>query len=122
MKYIVNGNIILKDRIMENSAIGFEGKICEIIDSKQIPEGVELIDAKGGFVAPGLVDIHIHGYLGEDTSDGSAEGIDGTLDEAQNRAKALRYAAAAVAGAAQLALTSVLGRTSFTTAKRSATR
>lgn len=75
MKYIVNGNIILKDRIMENSAIGFEGKICEIIDSKQIPEGVELIDAKGGFVAPGLVDIHIHGYLGEDTSDGSAEGI-----------------------------------------------
>ncbi|MBQ6714227.1 MAG: N-acetylglucosamine-6-phosphate deacetylase [Clostridia bacterium] len=75
MKYIVNGNIILKDKIMENSAIGFEGKICEIIDSKQIPEGAELIDAKGGFVAPGLVDIHIHGYLGEDTSDGSAEGI-----------------------------------------------
>lgn len=75
MKYIVNGNIILKDKVVENSAIGFEGKICEIIDSKQIPEDAELIDAKGGFVAPGLVDIHIHGYLGEDTSDGSAEGI-----------------------------------------------
>ncbi len=75
MKYIVNGNIILKDKIMENSAIGFEGKICEIIDEKQVPDGAEIIDAKGGFVAPGLVDIHIHGYLGEDTSDGSADGI-----------------------------------------------
>lgn len=75
MRYIVNGSIILKDKILENSAIGFDGKICEIIDVNEVPEGAEIIDAKGGFVAPGLVDVHIHGYLGEDTSDGSAEGI-----------------------------------------------
>ena len=75
MRYIVNGSIILKDKILENSAIGFDGKICEIIDANEVPEGAEIIDAKGGFVAPGLVDVHIHGYLGEDTSDGSAEGI-----------------------------------------------
>ena len=75
MKYIVNGSLVLKDKIVENSAIGFDSKICEIIDEKRIPDGAEVIDAKGGFVAPGLVDIHIHGYLGEDTSDGSADGI-----------------------------------------------
>ena len=75
MKYIVNGSLVLKDKIVENSAIGFDSKICEIIDEKQVPDGAEIIDAKGGFVAPGLVDIHIHGYLGEDTSDGSADGI-----------------------------------------------
>jgi N-acetylglucosamine-6-phosphate deacetylase len=33
------------------------------------------MDAKGAYVAPGLIDIHIHGYLGEDASDCKAEGI-----------------------------------------------
>ena len=41
----------------------------------QVDETYEIIDAKGNYVAPGLVDIHIHGYLGEDVSDGTAEGI-----------------------------------------------
>ena len=44
----------------------------------------EVIDAGGKYVAPGLVDIHIHGYLGEDVSDGTTQGIkcllpDGTI-------------------------------------------
>lgn len=76
MKYIVNGSIILPDAILENCAIGFDEKICGITSAEQIPADAEIIDAKGGYVAPGLVDIHIHGYLGEDTSDGKAEGIE----------------------------------------------
>ena len=75
MKYIVNGKIILPDGILENNALAFEDKIVGIADIKDIPENAEVIDAKGGFVSPGLVDIHIHGYLGEDTSDGIADGI-----------------------------------------------
>lgn len=75
MKYIVNGSIILKDGIVEDSVLAFDSKICGITSKEQIPEGAEIIDAKGGFIAPGLIDIHIHGYLGEDASDGSAEGI-----------------------------------------------
>ena len=75
MKYIVNGNIILKDGIVEDCALAFDDKICGLTSKEQIPADAEVIDAKGGYVAPGLVDIHIHGYLGEDTSDGSAEGI-----------------------------------------------
>ena len=75
MKYIVNGSIILKDGIIEDCALGFDSKICGITSKEQIPADAEIIDAKGGYVAPGLVDIHIHGYLGEDVSDGSADGI-----------------------------------------------
>ncbi len=75
MKYIVNGSIILKDGIVEDCALSFDNKICGITSKEQIPEGAEIIDAKGGFIAPGLIDIHIHGYLGEDASDGSADGI-----------------------------------------------
>ena len=75
MKYIVNGKIVLPDSILPNSALAFDEKIIGITDMKDIPENAEIIDAKGGYVAPGLVDIHIHGYLGEDTSDGKADGI-----------------------------------------------
>ena len=75
MKYIKNGKVILPDGILENVVLAFDSKICGFTDESQIPADAEVIDANGGFVAPGLVDIHIHGYLGEDTSDGSAEGI-----------------------------------------------
>ncbi len=75
MKYIVNGKIILPDGILEGMALAFDKKICGFTDKADIPNGSEIIDACGGYVSPGLVDIHIHGYLGEDTSDGKAEGI-----------------------------------------------
>ena len=73
MKAIVNGKIILPDSIVEGRALLFDEKIAGL--SETVPEGAEIIDAKGRYVATGLVDIHIHGYLGEDTSDGSVEGI-----------------------------------------------
>ena len=75
MKYIKNGKIILKDGIVENSVLAFSDKICGITAIEDVPFDAEIIDANGGYVAPGLVDVHIHGYLGEDVSDGSADGI-----------------------------------------------
>ena len=75
MKYIVNGSIVLNDKIIDDCALAFEDKIFGIIPLDQIEENAEIIDANKGYIAPGLVDIHIHGYLGEDTSDGNAQGI-----------------------------------------------
>jgi hypothetical protein len=75
MKAIVNGKIILKDRIVEGSALLYSNVIEGIVPADKLPEGVEVIDAKGGYVAPGLIDIHIHGYLGKDVCDGEEESI-----------------------------------------------
>ena len=75
MKCIINGKIILKDRIVENSALLYSDVIEGIVPADKIPEGAEVIDAKGGYVAPGLIDIHIHGYLGKDVCDGEEESI-----------------------------------------------
>lgn len=76
MKCIINGKILLKDKILENSAIIFDEKIQEIADLNDInTSDYEIIDALGNFVAPGLVDMHIHGYLGADVSDGNTDGI-----------------------------------------------
>ncbi len=76
MKCIINGKVLLKDRIAENLAIIFDEKIEKITELKDINvSDYEVIDAGGKFVSPGLVDMHIHGYLGEDASDGTADGI-----------------------------------------------
>lgn len=74
MKAIVNGKIILPGEIVEGRALLFDEKIVGIVSPDEIGSA-EVIDAKGGFVSPGLIDIHIHGYLGEDVSDGSEEGL-----------------------------------------------
>lgn len=75
MKAIINGKIILKDRIVENSALLFSDVVEGIVSDENIPSGVEVIDANGGYVSPGLIDLHIHGYLGKDVCDGEEESI-----------------------------------------------
>ena len=75
MKAIINGKIILPNEILEGNALLYSNKIEGIVKANEIPEGAEIIDAKGGFVAPGLIDMHIHGYLGKDVCDGEEESI-----------------------------------------------
>ena len=75
MHAIINGRIVLPDRLVENMAIVYSGKIEGIVAPENIPAGAEIIDAQGNYVIPGLIDMHIHGYLGEDASDGSFDGI-----------------------------------------------
>ncbi len=75
MKYIKNGKIILKDKILSGKTLAYDAKIADIIDESAIPAGAEVIDAKGGYVAPGLIDVHIHGYAAMDVSDGDPDHI-----------------------------------------------
>ena len=71
MKCIINGKIILPKHVVEGKALLFDRKIEAIIDANEVKnyEGLEIIDAKGQYVAPGLVEVHMHGCGGEDTSD-----------------------------------------------------
>jgi len=75
MKAIINGKIILPNEILEDSALLYSDKIEAIVKADEIPKSAEIIDAKGGYVAPGLIDMHIHGYLGKDVCDGEEESI-----------------------------------------------
>ena len=75
MQAIINGSILMPDHIEENACLLFEDKIAGLVAPDGIPEGAGIIDAKNNVVIPGLLDMHIHGYLGEDASDGSFEGI-----------------------------------------------
>lgn len=75
MKAIVNGKIVLKDRVAEDMALIYSDVIEGIVPCEKVPADAEIIDAKGGYVAPGLIDIHIHGYLSKDVCDGEPDSI-----------------------------------------------
>ncbi len=75
MKAIVNGTIICKDRTLDGYALLLDDVIEGIVRADELPDGIERIDAEGGFVAPGLIDLHIHGYLGRDVCDGEEDSI-----------------------------------------------
>ena len=46
----------------------------------QPEEGEEIVDAKGAYALPGLVDIHFHGAMGKDFCDGNEEAIQTLAD------------------------------------------
>ncbi len=76
MKCILNGKLILRNGVFDDLAVLFDERIEAILPVPEIDTSKhEIIDAGGNYIAPGLVDIHIHGYLGEDASDGDADGI-----------------------------------------------
>ena len=75
MKAVVNGKIILKDRVLEGFALLYTDVIEGIVPADKIPEGAKVIDAEGGYVSPGLIDLHIHGYLGKDVCDGEEDSV-----------------------------------------------
>ena len=64
MTAIVNTNLILEDSIIYDGVLTFEnGMICALGKAGQveISKDAEIIDARGRYTAPGLIDIHNHG-------------------------------------------------------------
>ncbi len=47
----------------------------QIVAAGPAVTGLGDLDGEGGYVIPGLIDIHTHGAVGEDASDGSPEGL-----------------------------------------------
>ena len=74
MKAIINGRLVLPTRILTGKALLFDEKIRGIVNPEEIGDA-EVIDAKGLYVMPGLIDMHIHGYMGFDSDDGNKEDI-----------------------------------------------
>lgn len=54
---IINGKIVTPDDIIKNCCIEIEdGRITNIL--KSVPKSGDVIDANGGYVLPGIIDIH----------------------------------------------------------------
>ena len=73
MKSIVNGRILIPDGVIDQKVLTFDQRIAEI--ASEPPEEAEIIDAKDCYVAPGLIDVHCHGFMGWDTSRASVSDL-----------------------------------------------
>ncbi|SFE63561.1 N-acetylglucosamine-6-phosphate deacetylase [Peptostreptococcus sp. D1] len=73
--------IVLKDRMLEDSAILIEDKrikrilINDEIDGNNLIDRRDIIDYKDSIICPGFVDTHVHGFCGHDFMDKSEEGF-----------------------------------------------
>ena len=74
-KAIINGRIVLKDRIFEGGTLLFDQKILDILPSGAPIPHAEIINAAGGVVMPGMIDLHVHGGGGADFLDGDEEAV-----------------------------------------------
>lgn len=68
---IGNAKLFLNGQFQEGS-IAFENGVITAIGPADAPADV---DAQGKYLLPGLIDVHTHGAMGEDFSDGKAEGL-----------------------------------------------
>ncbi len=77
-KTVLKGNIVLTDKILQQGYVISEGeKISGIFEHKDRfqEEAVEFIDYGAAYIAPGFVDLHLHGALGKDVMDAQKESL-----------------------------------------------
>ncbi len=79
MNAIINGKIVTETEVLENKVLLYNDKLLEFRDQSPADELLhtceEIIDAKGSYVSPGFIDMHIHGSGGHDVMDGTVESL-----------------------------------------------
>lgn len=70
---LIQNAAVFTDGMFQNTSISFGERISEI--GPDPAGGGETLDAQGCYVIPGLIDIHTHGAVGADASDGDPEGL-----------------------------------------------
>ncbi len=73
---LINGTLVTPYRVLPNSGLVIEGsKIKNLfsMDSFHPHDGTEVFDVKGAYIAPGFIDMHLHGGGGADVMDGTPE-------------------------------------------------
>jgi N-acetylglucosamine-6-phosphate deacetylase len=71
---IINGNIITPTHIIKNGTLLINDNKIELISKVDVDTSdYQIIDARGNYVSPGFIDIHIHGGGGHDFMDGTEE-------------------------------------------------
>ncbi|MEO6284721.1 MAG: N-acetylglucosamine-6-phosphate deacetylase [Dyadobacter sp.] len=78
---ITNGTLITPYRYLKNGTLVIEdGKIVGVHQGNVEVPDAEVIDANGHYIAPGFIDLHIHGGGGHDFMDGSVEAFLGIAE------------------------------------------
>lgn len=73
MPSIYNARLVLADRIVDRGWVLVENGVINNIGQGTPPYGHERVDAKGSCLAPGFIDLHVHGGNGSDFLDASPD-------------------------------------------------
>jgi len=77
---LTNARLILPDEIRDGlEVVATEGKITAIREQTH-PPPTEIIDLQGNYLAPGFVDLHVHGATGRDTMEASTDAFRAICD------------------------------------------
>lgn len=71
--FITDGTVVTCDEQKKTTVVINNGKIEDCDYRGEIPEGAKIISAKDMYVAPGIVDVHMHGGGGYDFMDATEE-------------------------------------------------
>ena len=75
-----NARLIFPDGIRDGlQVVVHEGKI-DAIRPPALTRGKDVVDLAGNYLAPGFIDLHVHGARGHDTMEGSAEAFRAICD------------------------------------------
>ena len=75
-----NARLIFPDGIREGlEIVTQQGKIEEIRQQTKAPKN-DVVDLRGNYLAPGFVDLHVHGAIGRDTMEASVEAFRAICD------------------------------------------
>ena len=75
-----NARLIFPDGIREGlEIVTQQGKIEEIRQQTKAPKN-DIVDLDGNYLAPGFIDLHVHGAVGRDTMEASAEAFRAICD------------------------------------------
>ena len=72
---IVNGKVLTPSGWIDNGSVLIDGSRVKAVlkTSSQAPDVTTVIDAKGGYILPGAIDLHVHGGGGHDFMEGTEE-------------------------------------------------
>lgn len=86
MKHLIitNGTVVTDTLIAQGTVVTIGDRILYVGDAEEssqiveaaIPQVFEVIDAQGGYIAPGFIDVHMHGSGGSELMDGTREALE----------------------------------------------
>jgi N-acetylglucosamine-6-phosphate deacetylase len=69
----INARLIFPDGIRDGLELAVENGKISAIDKQTDKRGKEIVDLSGNYLAPGFIDLHVHGAAGRDTMEASTE-------------------------------------------------
>jgi N-acetylglucosamine-6-phosphate deacetylase len=73
MRCIHNARLILPDRIADRAWLQIADEVIQVVGEGAPPDVHDRVDANGCYLAPGFIDLHVHGGGGSDFLDATAE-------------------------------------------------